>query len=107
RGEEVHSSEFMVYGCVRAAGESVQLSCQGSGFSFGSYAVQWYRQALSDHLKWLSFISTGSDVLSSPELEGRSSVSRDNSRSVSYLSLRALRPHDSARYFCAILWEWP
>ncbi|XP_042694084.1 Ig heavy chain Mem5-like, partial [Centrocercus urophasianus] len=89
-------------GGVRAPGESVQLSCQGSGFSFGSYAIQWYRQALGGPLMWLSFINPYSYVKSSPEVQSRSSVTRDNSRSVSYLSLRALRPHDSARYFCAV-----
>uniref|UniRef100_A0A669Q8S1 Ig-like domain-containing protein n=1 Tax=Phasianus colchicus TaxID=9054 RepID=A0A669Q8S1_PHACC len=90
-------------GGVRAPGESMQLSCQGSGFSFRSFTVRWYRQTLAGHLEWLSFIDATSYIIrSSPELEGRASVSRDNSRSVSYLSLRALHPHDSAHYFCAV-----
>ncbi|XP_042743570.1 Ig heavy chain Mem5-like [Lagopus leucura] len=94
-------------GGVRAPGESMRLSCQGSGFSFGNYHVLWYRQTLSGRLEWLSYISTSSlHIRSNPEVQSRSSVSRDNSRSVSYLSLRALHPHDSARYFCAVRTKW-
>uniref|UniRef100_H9H225 Ig-like domain-containing protein n=1 Tax=Meleagris gallopavo TaxID=9103 RepID=H9H225_MELGA len=90
-------------GGVQAPGESVRLSCQGSGFGFGSYSVHWYRQALGGHLEWLSYISPRSSyVRSSSEVQGRASVSREDSQSVSYLSLRALRPHDSAHYFCAV-----
>uniref|UniRef100_A0A8V0ZX67 Ig-like domain-containing protein n=2 Tax=Gallus gallus TaxID=9031 RepID=A0A8V0ZX67_CHICK len=89
-------------GGVRAPGDSVQLSCRGSGFSFGSYDVLWYRQTLGGRLEWLSYISSSSyTVRYSPGVEGRATVSRDNSRSVSSLSLRALYPHDSAHYLCA------
>ena len=90
-------------GGVRAPGDSVHFSCQGSGFSFGSYDVLWYRQALGGRLEWLSSIWPGSsNTRYSPDVEGRATVSRDNSRSVSYLSVSALRPHDSAHYLCAV-----
>uniref|UniRef100_A0A8C3GKU0 Ig-like domain-containing protein n=1 Tax=Cairina moschata TaxID=8855 RepID=A0A8C3GKU0_CAIMO len=32
-------------GGLRAPGDSVQLSCQGSGFRFQDHSVWWYRQA--------------------------------------------------------------
>ena len=89
-------------GGVRAPGDSVQLSCRGSGFSFGSYVVLWYRQGISGRLEWLSYIYSSYTVRYSPDVEGRATVFRDNSRSVSYLSLSALRPHDSAHYLCAV-----
>ena len=58
-------------GGVRALGLSVQLSCQGSGFSFGSYGVQLYRQALNVCIEWLAFMDTGSYTVGySPDLEG-------------------------------------
>ena len=90
-------------GGVRAPGDSVQLSCRGSGFSFGSYDVLWYRQTLGGRLEWLSYISIWSYTARySPGVEGRATVSRDDSQSVSYLSLSALRQHDSAHYLCAV-----
>ncbi|XP_021238579.1 Ig heavy chain Mem5-like [Numida meleagris] len=94
-------------GGVRAPGEVVQLSCRGSGFNFGNYVVLWYRQALSGHLEWLSYISSSSySIRYSPEVQGRATVSRDNSQGLSFLSLNALRPQDSAHYFCALCQEW-
>ncbi|POI20248.1 hypothetical protein CIB84_016004, partial [Bambusicola thoracicus] len=51
---------------------------------------------------WLCYIDIHSNTRYSPEVEGRAAVSRYNSRSVSYLSLSTLRPHDSAHYLCAV-----
>ncbi|POI18683.1 hypothetical protein CIB84_017573 [Bambusicola thoracicus] len=90
-------------GGVQVPGDSVQLSCRGSGFNFGNHDVLWYRQTLDGRLEWLSYITRISYTDTySPDVEGRATVSRDNSRSVSYLSLRALRPHDSGHYLCAV-----
>ncbi|EOA92954.1 Ig heavy chain V region C3, partial [Anas platyrhynchos] len=78
-------------GGLRAAGDSVQLSCQGSGFIFGSHDVWWYRQAPGGTLEWMSYLNyDGSTLEYSKTVEGRASVSRDNSQSKAYLSLRAL-----------------
>ncbi|NXI72468.1 HV348 protein, partial [Anseranas semipalmata] len=88
---------------LQAPGGSVVLSCQGSGFNFGSYAVLWYRQAPGGSLEWVSYINRfGSTVKYSKAVEGRATASRDNSRAEASLSLHALLPRDSARYFCAI-----
>ncbi|NXK74972.1 HV01 protein, partial [Amazona guildingii] len=89
-------------GGLRAPGDSVLLSCRGYGFSFGTYFVLWYRQAPGGRLEWVFYInpsSTSAD--SAAAVEGRATASRDNSRSEAYLSLRALQPQDSARYYCA------
>ncbi|KAF1599771.1 Ig heavy chain V region 3, partial [Eudyptes chrysolophus] len=90
-------------GGLRAPGDSVLLSCRGSGFNFENTAVWWYRQAPGGTLEWVSFIwSDSSDIQFGQSVQGRATVSRDNSRSESSLSLRALHPRDSARYFCAV-----
>ncbi|XP_059686448.1 Ig heavy chain Mem5-like [Gavia stellata] len=90
-------------GGLRAPGDSVLLSCHGSGFAFGSYEVRWYRQAPGFNPEWVSYISySGSTKRYGPAVQGRATVSRDNSRSESSLSLRDLQPRDSARYFCTV-----
>uniref|UniRef100_A0A8C4TZ31 Uncharacterized protein n=1 Tax=Falco tinnunculus TaxID=100819 RepID=A0A8C4TZ31_FALTI len=57
-----------------------------SGFHFRIYAILWYCQAPGGELKWVSFINYEAS---------------DNSQSGTLLSLCALRPRDSACYFCA------
>ncbi|NXN38932.1 HV348 protein, partial [Rhinoptilus africanus] len=90
-------------GGLRAPGGSVHLSCRGSGFGFDLRGVRWYRQAAGGGLEWVSYISASSGTTEyGPGVEGRARVSRDNSRSKSSLSLSALQPQDSARYFCAV-----
>ncbi|NXR57170.1 HV03 protein, partial [Hippolais icterina] len=89
-------------GGLRVAGSSVTLSCRGSGFTFDHYDIWWYRLAPGGSLEWVSLISTTSANKSASAMEGQALVSRDNSRSESVLSLWALGPHSSARYFCAI-----
>ncbi|KFP37617.1 Ig heavy chain V region 3, partial [Chlamydotis macqueenii] len=81
---------------------SLLLSCRGTGFDFGEYAIWWYRQAPGGRPEWVSYISYDSSFIRfGQSVQGRATVSRDNSRSESSLSLRALQPHDSGRYFCA------
>ncbi|NXW71094.1 HV03 protein, partial [Hirundo rustica] len=90
-------------GALRAAGDSITLSCRGSGFTFRNYAIWWYRQALEGRMEWVSFISYDPTVLYfDRSVQGRARISRDNSRSEVYLSLLTLHPRDSARYFCAV-----
>ncbi|NXU59669.1 HV03 protein, partial [Turnix velox] len=91
-------------GGLRAPGDSLLLSCTGEGFNFADYYVWWYRQAPGGSLEWVTYISapSGREKSYGPGVHGRAMVSRDNSQSRSSLSLRALQPRDSARYFCAV-----
>ncbi|NWS78682.1 HVC33 protein, partial [Crotophaga sulcirostris] len=87
----------------RAPGDSVLLSCRGSGFTFGIAAVWWYRQAPGARLEWVSVISYDSSIIDfGSSVQGRATASLDNSRSEASLSLRALNLQDSACYFCAV-----
>ncbi|XP_061876049.1 uncharacterized protein LOC133629423 [Colius striatus] len=91
-------------GGQRAPGDSVLLSCRGHGSDFGTSTVRWYRQAPGGSLEWVSLIHFDSSLIRyGAAVDGRATVSRDNSRSEASLSLRALSPGDSARYFCAVL----
>uniref|UniRef100_A0A8C8EBK3 Ig-like domain-containing protein n=1 Tax=Otus sunia TaxID=257818 RepID=A0A8C8EBK3_9STRI len=87
---------------LQAPGDSVLLSCRGTGLDFGNYDILWYRQRPGDRLEWVSFIGYDSSLIKyGAEVQGRAAVSRENSRSESRLALLALGPRDSARYFCA------
>ncbi|XP_032934924.1 Ig heavy chain Mem5-like [Catharus ustulatus] len=94
-------------GGQRAPGDSITLSCRGSGFNFEDYNIYWYRQAPGGTLDRVSFISyySGSTKNYGAAVQGRAEISRDNSRSEAYFSLRSLQVQDSARYFCAITRE--
>ncbi|NWR06428.1 HV348 protein, partial [Paradoxornis webbianus] len=91
-------------GGLRAAGDSVTLLCRGSGFTFSSHGINWYRQAPGGRLEFISFISSPSSSIEDygAAVKGRAKNSRDNSRSEASLSLRPLQAQDSARYFCAV-----
>ncbi|NXN10208.1 HV03 protein, partial [Indicator maculatus] len=89
-------------GGLRASGDSVSLHCRGHGFERFS-AVWWYRQAAGGRLQWVSYISHDSSVVQFwKSVERRAMASRDNSQTVTSLSLRTLQPQDSAHYFCAV-----
>ncbi|NXK70317.1 HV348 protein, partial [Sylvietta virens] len=90
-------------GGLRAPGDSVNLSCRGSGFTFMHSEIYWYRQAPGGRLEWVSLISppTGTIQDYGAAVKGRAKLFRDNSLSEAYLSLRPLQAQDSARYFCA------
>ncbi|NXP26634.1 HV01 protein, partial [Scytalopus superciliaris] len=90
-------------GKLRAPGQSVRLSCRGSGFSFGDYLLWWYHQSPRDSFEWVSFSNlSGRGQHNRAAVQDRATASRDNSRSEVSLSLRALQPRVSARYFCAV-----
>uniref|UniRef100_A0A8D2NXD9 Ig-like domain-containing protein n=1 Tax=Zosterops lateralis melanops TaxID=1220523 RepID=A0A8D2NXD9_ZOSLA len=90
-------------GGLRAPGDSVTLSCHGSGFIFSSGGIWWYRQAPGDSLEWVSVIGSDPTVFYFDQsVQGRARISRDNSQFKAYLSLLTLHPRDSARYFCAV-----
>ncbi|NWQ97803.1 HV270 protein, partial [Burhinus bistriatus] len=62
----------------------------------------WYRQVPGGTLEFVSFISFWDNKKYGAAVEGRATVSRDNSRSEASLSLQTLHPRDTARYFCAV-----
>ncbi|NXG67742.1 HV03 protein, partial [Hemiprocne comata] len=91
-------------GGLRAPMDSVLLSCHGSGFTFKNFVLLWYRQAPGGTPEWVSMISSLSGTIKHyrAEVQGRAMVSRNNFQSELSLSLHALNPQDSARYFCSV-----
>ncbi|NXX34643.1 HV03 protein, partial [Nicator chloris] len=88
-------------GGLRAAGDSVNLSCHLSSSAFEGYTFRWYRQVPGGSLEWVSLISFSDDVKKyGAAVEGRATASRDSYQSS--LFLWGLHPSDSARYFCTV-----
>uniref|UniRef100_A0A3P8TL74 Ig-like domain-containing protein n=1 Tax=Amphiprion percula TaxID=161767 RepID=A0A3P8TL74_AMPPE len=92
---------------VKRPGETLSLSCRGSGFTFTCCSMHWIRQPAGKGLEWLGrgYSNPSSNTYSS-SVQGRIEISRDDSNSMVYLRLSNLQPEDSAVYYCAKYTQW-
>lgn len=87
---------------VKRPGESLSLSCRGSGFTFSCCVMIWVRETSGKPLELLGtgFSSPSRNSYAS-SVRGRVEISREDSNSLVYLRLSNLKPEDSAVYYCA------
>uniref|UniRef100_A0A8C0HYW7 Ig-like domain-containing protein n=1 Tax=Balaenoptera musculus TaxID=9771 RepID=A0A8C0HYW7_BALMU len=82
-------------------GGSLRLSCAASGFTFSSYAMSSVGpQVPGKVLDWASGICSEGSTYSADSVQGRFTISRDNSKNMLYLHMNSLRSEDTAVYYC-------
>nr|AGR34024.1 secreted immunoglobulin heavy chain IgZ [Megalobrama amblycephala] len=94
---ELTQTDFVVL----RPGQGLTLSCKISGYSVtDSYCTGFIRQAAGKALEWVGMIC-GDGSTYSQSVQGRFTVSRDDSSSQLYLQMNSLKTEDTAVYYCA------
>nr|4QXG_H Chain H, Fab, heavy chain, IgG1 [Homo sapiens] len=87
---------------VKKPGESLKISCKGSGYIFTNYWIAWVRQMPGKGLESMGIIYPGdSDIRYSPSFQGQVTISADKSITTAYLQWSSLKASDTAMYYCA------
>uniref|UniRef100_A0A8C7JEX9 Ig-like domain-containing protein n=1 Tax=Oncorhynchus kisutch TaxID=8019 RepID=A0A8C7JEX9_ONCKI len=84
-------------------GETLNLSCRGTGYTFTSSGMNWIHQPTGKPLEWIGWINTNTGAAGyAKTLEGRIELTKDNSVSMTSLKLSGLnlKSEDSAVYYC-------
>uniref|UniRef100_A0A3B3X5T5 Ig-like domain-containing protein n=1 Tax=Poecilia mexicana TaxID=48701 RepID=A0A3B3X5T5_9TELE len=86
-------------------GQTLTIRCQVS-YSLTSYPTAWIRQPAGKALEWMGIIWTGGGTEYASSLRGRIEITRDTNKKTVDLRLSAMKPEESAVYYCARRTLW-
>nr|6FY0_H Chain H, CAP228-16H Heavy Chain [Homo sapiens]6FY0_I Chain I, CAP228-16H Heavy Chain [Homo sapiens]6FY1_H Chain H, CAP228-16H Heavy Chain [Homo sapiens]6FY1_Y Chain Y, CAP228-16H Heavy Chain [Homo sapiens]6FY2_H Chain H, CAP228-16H Heavy Chain [Homo sapiens]6FY2_X Chain X, CAP228-16H Heavy Chain [Homo sapiens] len=87
---------------VKKPGESLKISCKGSGYRFPSSWIGWVRQVPGKGLEWMGIIYPGDgETRYRASFQGQVTISADQSSNTAYLQWSSLKASDTAMYYCA------
>ncbi|MEQ2300173.1 hypothetical protein AMECASPLE_022584, partial [Ameca splendens] len=81
-------------------GQTLTISCQVS-YSVTSYGTHWIRQPAGKAPEWMGVIWGSGSKNFATSVQGRIEFTRDTNKNIVYLSLSAMKPEESAVYYCA------
>ncbi|ELW72418.1 immunoglobulin lambda variable 5-39 [Tupaia chinensis] len=82
-------------------GASARLTCTlSSGFSVGSYYINWFQQKPGSRPRYLLNYYSDSDKHHGTGVPSRFSGSKDTSANAGVLHISGLEPEDEADYYC-------
>nr|DBA22573.1 TPA: hypothetical protein GDO54_013591 [Pyxicephalus adspersus] len=87
---------------VKKPGESVKMSCIGSGYTFTSYYINWVQQIPGRGLTWIGRVNPNSGAADySSSYKGRFTITSDKSINTANLQIDNVKVEDTATYYCA------
>ncbi|CAI9569800.1 unnamed protein product [Staurois parvus] len=88
---------------IKKPGESVKMSCKGSGYTYTNYYINWVQQVPGRGLTWIGRVHPTYNGVTdySSSYKGRFTITTNASITTSYLQIENLKVEDTATYYCA------